>query len=72
VREKVATVRPNLRTEVKEPRVLRFDPASRAVWSLAVLPDDTAGSAAVGGGADQLGRPDAARSAWKTCAAWAR
>lgn len=43
VREKVATVRPNLRTEVKEPRVLRFDPASRAVWSLAVLPDDTAG-----------------------------
>ncbi|RZJ07129.1 MAG: efflux RND transporter permease subunit [Acidovorax sp.] len=39
VREKVATVRPLLRTEVKEPRVLRFDPASRAVWSLAVLPD---------------------------------
>ncbi|UCU97398.1 efflux RND transporter permease subunit [Acidovorax radicis] len=46
VREKVATVRPLLRTEVKEPRVLRFDPASRAVWSLAVLPDDTAGSTA--------------------------
>lgn len=45
VREKVATVRPNLRTEVKEPRVLRFDPASRAVWSLAVLPDATAGKA---------------------------
>ncbi|KRD55684.1 nodulation protein NolG [Acidovorax sp. Root275] len=43
VREKVATVRPLLRTEVKEPRVLRFDPASRAVWSLAVLPEDTAG-----------------------------
>ena len=42
VREKVATVRPLLRTEVKEPRVLRFDPASRAVWSLAVLPDDKA------------------------------
>ena len=42
VREKVATVRPNLRTEVKEPRVLRFDPASRPVWSLAVLPDDQA------------------------------
>ncbi|PVY93381.1 HAE1 family hydrophobic/amphiphilic exporter-1 [Acidovorax sp. 99] len=40
VREKVATVRPLLRTEVKEPRVLRFDPASRAVWSLAVLPDE--------------------------------
>ncbi|MBY0409499.1 MAG: efflux RND transporter permease subunit, partial [Burkholderiaceae bacterium] len=50
VREKVATVRTLLRTEVKEPRVLRFDPASRAVWSLAVLPDDPAhitGQAAV-------------------------
>lgn len=44
VREKVATVRPNLRTEVKEPRVLRFDPASRPVWSLAVLPDEQAGA----------------------------
>ncbi len=41
VREKVAAVRPSLRTEVKEPRVLRFDPASRAVWSVAVLPDTT-------------------------------
>ena len=39
VREKVAIIRPTLRTEVKEPRVLRFDPASRAIWSLAVLPD---------------------------------
>lgn len=47
VREKVATVRPNLRTEVKEPRVLRFDPASRAVWSLAVLPDEKSSRSAV-------------------------
>jgi hydrophobic/amphiphilic exporter-1 (mainly G- bacteria), HAE1 family len=39
VREKVALLRPTLRTEVKEPRVLRFDPSSRAVWSVAVLPD---------------------------------
>ena len=39
VREKVAAVRPMLRTEVKEPRVLRFDPSSRSVWSLAVLPE---------------------------------
>src|SRR3990167_1589757 len=39
VREKVATVRTQLRTEVKEPRVLRPYPASRPVWSLAVLPD---------------------------------
>ena len=45
VREKVATVRPNLRTEVKEPRVLRFDPASRAVWSVAVMPDARQGQA---------------------------
>jgi HAE1 family hydrophobic/amphiphilic exporter-1 len=40
VREKVASLRPLLRTEVKEPRVLRFDPSSRAVWSLAVIPED--------------------------------
>ncbi len=45
VREKVAAVRPNLRTEVKEPRVLRFDPSSRSVWSIAVLPDATKGKA---------------------------
>jgi hydrophobic/amphiphilic exporter-1 (mainly G- bacteria), HAE1 family len=45
VREKVASIRPNFRTEVKEPRVLRFDPASRAIWSLAVLPDDSRGRA---------------------------
>ncbi len=43
VREKVATVRPALRAEVKEPRVLRFDPASRAIWSVAVLPDAARG-----------------------------
>lgn len=42
VREKVAAIRASLRTEVKEPRVLRFDPASRAIWSLAVLPDNKA------------------------------
>ena len=40
VREKVAAIRPSLRTEVKEPRVLRFDPSSRAIWSLAVVPDN--------------------------------
>jgi hydrophobic/amphiphilic exporter-1 (mainly G- bacteria), HAE1 family len=39
VREKIAAIRPTFRDEVKEPRVLRFDPASRAVWSVAVLPD---------------------------------
>ncbi|HEY1102459.1 MAG TPA: efflux RND transporter permease subunit, partial [Burkholderiaceae bacterium] len=48
VREKIAAVRPLFRDEVKEPRVLRFDPASRAVWSVAVLPDNAprAGTAA--------------------------
>jgi hydrophobic/amphiphilic exporter-1 (mainly G- bacteria), HAE1 family len=49
VREKVAAVRPNLREEVKEPRVLRFDPSSRAVWSVAVLPQDTAQGKAMNG-----------------------
>lgn len=42
VREKVATVRPLLRDEVEEPWVLRFDPASAPVWSVAVLPDASA------------------------------
>ncbi len=45
VREKVAAMRPNLRDEVKDPKVLRFDPASRAIWSLAVLPDSSKGPA---------------------------
>ena len=43
VREKVAALRPTLRTEVKEPKVLRFDPSSRAIWSLAVIPETTQG-----------------------------
>ena len=41
VREKISIIRPSLRTEVKEPRVLRFDPSSRAIWSVAVLPENT-------------------------------
>ncbi|HEY0823185.1 MAG TPA: efflux RND transporter permease subunit, partial [Ramlibacter sp.] len=47
VREKIAAVRPTFRTEVKEPRVLRFDPASRPIWSLAVLPDAGKGARAM-------------------------
>jgi len=39
VREKVAGIRATLRDEVKEPRVIRFDPTSRAIWSLAVIPE---------------------------------
>ena len=46
VREKIGQVRPLLREEVKEPRVLRFDPASRAIWSVAVLPQASEGRAA--------------------------
>ncbi len=41
VREKVALVKPLFRSEVRDPRVLRFDPAARAVWSVAVLPNRT-------------------------------
>jgi HAE1 family hydrophobic/amphiphilic exporter-1 len=42
VREKVSNVHPFLRTEVKESRILRFDPTSRPIWSVAVLPDTKA------------------------------
>ncbi len=45
VREKVAQIRPTFRDEVDEPRVLRFDPSSRAIWSVAVLPDAAKGQA---------------------------
>ena len=45
VREKVAAIRATFRPEVKDPRVLRFDPGSRAIWSLAVLPDASKGKA---------------------------
>ena len=41
VREKVAAVKADFRTEVKEPKVSRFDPSSSAIWSLAVLPAPT-------------------------------
>ncbi|QBM29621.1 efflux RND transporter permease subunit [Hydrogenophaga pseudoflava] len=45
VREKIAILKPSFRTDVKEPRVLRFDPASRAIWSVAVLPEAVNGKA---------------------------
>jgi HAE1 family hydrophobic/amphiphilic exporter-1 len=47
VREKIAAIRPSFRDEVKEPRVLRFDPASRAIWSVAVMPDTSKGGNAL-------------------------
>jgi len=45
VREKVAAIRPLLRDEVKEPRVSRFDPASRPIYSLALTSPDGSRSA---------------------------
>ena len=39
VREKIAALRASLRDEVEEPRVQRFDPASRPIWSVAILAD---------------------------------
>jgi HAE1 family hydrophobic/amphiphilic exporter-1 len=47
VREKVASIKPLLRTEVKEPRVLRFDPSARSIWSVAVIPDAAKGAKAM-------------------------
>ena len=40
VREKLAVLKPLLREEVKEPKVQRFDPASRPIWTLAVRASD--------------------------------
>jgi hydrophobic/amphiphilic exporter-1 (mainly G- bacteria), HAE1 family len=40
VREKLAVLKPLLREEVKEPKVQRFDPASRPIWTLAVRATD--------------------------------
>ncbi len=40
VREKLSSIRPTLRDEVKEPRVLRFDPANRPIYSLALTSPD--------------------------------
>lgn len=46
VRERIGILRPLLRDEVEEPRVLRFDPASRAIWSVAVVPQAVDGGRA--------------------------
>ncbi|MFN9506151.1 MAG: efflux RND transporter permease subunit [Rubrivivax sp.] len=40
IREKLALVRPLLRAEVKEPRVQRFDPSSRPIWTVALTATD--------------------------------
>ena len=41
LREKVSMVHPLLRPEVRESRILRFDPSSRPIWNVAVVPDPT-------------------------------
>ncbi|RZI94855.1 MAG: efflux RND transporter permease subunit, partial [Variovorax sp.] len=63
VREKVAAVRPLFRDEVKDPRVLRFDPSSRAVWSVAVLPEAVPSAAGPPQGASAPSGGSAARAA---------
>ncbi|MDE2400159.1 MAG: efflux RND transporter permease subunit [Burkholderiales bacterium] len=45
VREKLSIIRPLLRDEVKEPRVLRFDPSNRPIFSLALTSPDHSRSA---------------------------
>ena len=55
VREKLSLIRPTLRDEVKEPRVLRFDPASRPIYTLALLsPDGTRSQMELTTYADQI------------------
>ncbi|MBI2734544.1 MAG: efflux RND transporter permease subunit, partial [Aquabacterium sp.] len=55
VREKLSAIRPTLRDEVKEPRVLRFDPANRPIFSLALTsPDSTQSEQALTTYADQI------------------
>ncbi|EWS62290.1 Multidrug transporter MdtB [Hydrogenophaga sp. T4] len=71
VREKIAILRPTFRTDVKEPRVLRFDPAARSIWSVAVLPEAVNGKAP--SAVELTTWPNRrSRNAWKTCAVWAR
>ncbi len=43
VREKIALVKAVFRKEVKEPRVTRYDPADRPIFSVSVTNDGTAG-----------------------------
>jgi HAE1 family hydrophobic/amphiphilic exporter-1 len=55
VREKLSSIRPLLRDEVKEPRVLRFDPANRPIFSLALTsPDGSQSPQALTTYADQV------------------
>lgn len=55
VREKLSAIRPLLRDEVEDPRVLRFDPANRPIFSLALSsPDNSQSTQALTTYADQI------------------
>src|SRR5574343_117306 len=55
VREKVAQVKAAFADEVDEPRVQRFDPASRPIWSVALTsPDGSRSQAELSAWADQV------------------
>jgi HAE1 family hydrophobic/amphiphilic exporter-1 len=47
VREKLAILKPQLRDEVKEPKVQRFDPSSRPIWTISIKATDPAKVSAV-------------------------
>ncbi|MFZ2298515.1 MAG: efflux RND transporter permease subunit, partial [Aquabacterium sp.] len=55
VREKLSAIRPLMRDEVEDPRVLRFDPANRPIFSLALTsPDGSQSIQALTTYADQI------------------
>jgi HAE1 family hydrophobic/amphiphilic exporter-1 len=55
VREKLSIIRPQFRAEVKEPRVQRFDPASRPIWTVALTsPDQSRSPTELSSYADQV------------------
>ncbi len=55
VREKLSAIRPLMRDEVEDPRVLRFDPANRPIFSLALTsPDGSQSPQALTTYADQI------------------
>ena len=55
VREKLSAIRPLMRDEVEDPRVLRFDPANRPIFYLALTsPDGSQSTQALTTYADQI------------------
>jgi HAE1 family hydrophobic/amphiphilic exporter-1 len=55
VREKLAILKPQLRDDVEEPRVQRFDPASRPIWTVALTsPEGKVSGVQLSNWADQV------------------